>query len=115
MVTIKNFKTISKKNGEQFYALLVQGGVEPVKSDKTGKIYFTARTALVPTTLDESTCQELIGEEFNGTVKKIECEEYDYTMESTGETIKLSHRWQYVDDNLDLVDSHVVKNTSKIK
>ena len=30
MVTIKNYKTITKDDGEKFYALILEGGIEPV-------------------------------------------------------------------------------------
>ena len=115
MVTIKNYKTITKDDGEKFYTLIVQGGVEPTKSENTGRLYFTARTASVPTTFDESTCKSVIGTSFDGQIQKVECESYDYTVESTGEVIMLSHRWEYVDDELAALNEHVVQSTEKIK
>ena len=114
MVTIKNFKTITKSDGEKFYALIVQGGVEPVKSQKTGKMYFTARTSTVPTTFDEKICKSVLGTHFNGEVRKVECKPYEYTIEATGEMLTLSHRWEYVDDDLQLLTDHVVSQTATI-
>lgn len=114
MVTIKDFKTITKSDGEKFYALIVQGGVEPVKSQKTGRMYFTARKSTVPTTFDEKVCKSVLGTRFNGEVKRIECDPYEYTIESTGEVIELSHRWEYVDDDLQLLNDHVVSQTVSI-
>tara|TARA_R110000796_G_scaffold37722_4_gene95169 strand:+ start:35423 stop:35770 length:348 start_codon:yes stop_codon:yes gene_type:complete len=115
MVSIKNFKAITKTNGEMFYALVVQGGVEPTRSENTGRMYFTTRTATVPTTFDEDTCKSIIGTTFNGEIRKIDCEPYDYTIESTGEIVKLSHRWEYVDENLKALNDHVIQKTEKIK
>ncbi|HDZ04672.1 hypothetical protein LCGC14_0354340 [marine sediment metagenome] len=115
MVTIKNYKTITKDDGEKFYALIVQGGVEPVKSNRTGRVYFTTRTATVPTTFDEQTCKEIIGNQFNGEIQKIECEAYDYTVESSGEIIELNHRWEYVDEDLEILNNHVINQTVKIQ
>ena len=97
MVVIKDFKTIKKDNGETFNTLILQGGVEPVKSQKTGRIYFTARTARVPTTFDEATCKGVIGSTFSGEIKKVSCDPYSLVIEDTGEVIDLSHRWEYVD------------------
>tara|TARA_R110000744_G_scaffold311116_3_gene418712 strand:- start:7796 stop:8143 length:348 start_codon:yes stop_codon:yes gene_type:complete len=115
MVTIKDYKTITKGDGEKFYALIVQGGVEPVKSNKTGRVYFTARTATVPTTFDESTCNEILGSQFNGEILKVECDTYNYTIESTGEEIELSHRWEYIDKDLDILNNHVLSQSVKIQ
>ena len=59
MVTIKDYKTITKDDGEKFFALIVEGGIEPVISQRTGRTYFTARTATVPTTFGEETWSSL--------------------------------------------------------
>ena len=115
MVTIKDYKTITKDDGEKFYALIVQGGVEPTKSENTGRLYFTARTATVPTTFDENTCKGILGTSFDGQIKKVDCESYDYTVESTGEELTLSHRREYVDEELQALKDHVVQNTEKIQ
>lgn len=115
MVTIKNYKTIKREDGEQFHALILEGGIEPVLSQKTGRTYFTVRSATVATTFGEETCKSAIGSTFPGVIKKIDCEPYDYTVKDTGEIIELSHRWEYVDDNLQVLRDHVVKDTKKIK
>ena len=115
MVEIKDYKAITKKDGEKFYALVVQGGVEPTKSGNTGRMYFTVRTATVPTTFDEPTCKSVLGTNFDGHIKKVTCEPYEYTVESTGEVIELSHRWEYLDDDLAALNDHVVRKTQKIK
>ena len=81
MVIVKDVKTITKDDGEKFYALVLEGSVEPVRSKKTGRIYFSARKATVPTTLDEKACKSIIGTTFKGDVQKVECEPYAYTIE----------------------------------
>jgi len=115
MVTIKDLKTIKKENGEEFHCLIVEGGVQPVKSKRTGRIYFTARHATVPTTFDLKTCKKVIGTSFDGEVRKVSCDPYSYVIEDTGETIELDYRWEFVDDTLDVLEEHVVKETVKIK
>lgn len=112
MVTIKNYKTIKKEDGTEFYALILEGGIEPVISERTGRTYFTTRSATVPTTFGEETCKSVIGTQFPGVIKKIQCEPYQYTIKDTGETIELSHRWEYVDENLQVLNNHVVKDTN---
>lgn len=115
MVTVKDYKTITNRDGENFYALVVTGGVQPVKSQRTGRIYFTTRTATVPTTFDEETCKKVLGTTFNGEVERVECEPYEYTIEDTGEVIELSHRWEFVDDALEMLEKHLVDKKEKIK
>jgi hypothetical protein len=115
MVIVKDFKTVTKENGEAFSLLIVQGGVEPVKSQRTGRIYFTVRTAKVPTTFDEATCKSVLGTTFDGEIKKVACDPYKFVITETGEEIEMQHRWEYVDENLDLMQAHVVSTTEAIK
>jgi phosphomevalonate kinase len=107
MVTVKEIKKAENSNGEEFYGLIVQSGAIPVKSKKTGKVYFTAKTAFVSTTFDEKTASSLIGMEFEGTIKKVETDPYEYIIEQTGEVIQLSHRWEYVDPALEMEEQLV--------
>ena len=102
MVTVKEVKKAENSMGEEFYGLIVQSGAVAVKSKETGRIYFTAKTAFVSTTFDEETANSMIGQEFEGTIKKVETDPYEYTIEETGEVIQLSHRWEYHDPALDL-------------
>lgn len=114
MVKIKDVKTVTKSNGEEFYCLIVEGGVQPVISDKTGRMYFTTRTATVPTTFDLKTCKNIIGSEFEGEVRKVVCEPYEYVIEDTGEIINLSHRWEFIDEGQKVLQDHLVKETETI-
>jgi hypothetical protein len=92
MVRISNYIKRTTEQGKEFLTLEVQGGVEIVKSQETGKNYMTARKASMSCTFDELTCQSLIGTELPGSVKKVECDAYEYTIKDTGEVITLNHR-----------------------
>lgn len=107
MVTVKEIKKAENSKGEAFYGLIVQSGAMPVKSKKTGRVYITAKTAFVSTTFDEKTASSLIGVEFEGTIRKVETEPYDYKIEATGEIIQLAHRWEYVDPALEMEEQVV--------
>jgi len=109
MVKIVDFKTYQKDDGTEFYALVVQGGIEAVKSKETERTYFTARTVNVPCTFNEATCNALIGTDFPGSIQKIEVEPYDYAIPDTGELITLSHRYQYVSKGAGIVKDNVVE------
>jgi hypothetical protein len=72
----------------------LQGGVEIVQS-ANGSSYLTVRKTSIATTFDEVTAMALIGTELQGSIEKVECEPYEYTIPQTGEVILLSHRWEY--------------------
>lgn len=110
MVTVKEIKRAENSRGEEFYGLIVQSGAIAVKSKKSGKVYFTAKTAFVSTTFDEKTASSLIGMEFEGTIRKVETDPYEYTIEETGEVIELSHRWEYIDPALEM-EEQLVRDT----
>lgn len=109
MVTIIDYKSRRNSDGEDFFVLVVQGGVKPVVSKETGKVYFTISKANVPTTFNESACRQLVGEEIDGFVEKVECEPYEYEVESTGEVIELSHRYEYLTEEQKLMKEQVVE------
>ena len=108
MVRIIDVKTITTETGKAFSMLVVQGGLEPLVSNKTGKIYLTMRKANVPTTFDAITCNSLIGTELPGKVEKMDCEPYEYTVQETGEILTLKHNWQYIDEDLMNAHSQVI-------
>lgn len=109
MVKIVDYKTYQKDDGTEFYALIVQGGLEAVKSKVTGSTYLTANTATVACTFNEVTCQGLVGQELPGSIRKVEVEPYEYTIPDTGEIITLTHRKEYVDEDEATVMDNLVK------
>ena len=95
MVKIIAVKKSVNKEGKEFFSLKIQGGVEAIQSNETGKIYLTARTCYVSTTFDEATAEALIGSELPGIVKRVECDPYEHTVKATGEVLTLCHRYEY--------------------
>lgn len=108
MVKIIDVKTITTEEGKEFNMLVVQGSLEPLLSNKTGKIYFTMRKANISTTFDEATCKSLVGSELPGKVEKVECEPYEYTVKETGEILTLNHNWQYIDEDFINASSQII-------
>jgi uncharacterized protein YchJ len=107
MVRVKEVKKAENSKGEEFFGLIVESGAMSVKSKQTGRVYFTAKTAFVATTFDEQTASSLIGAEFEGSIRKVETEPYEFTIEETGELVELSHRWEYVDPALEMEEQVV--------
>ena len=95
MVTIINYKERQREDGTLFFVLEVQGGIEMIKSAKTGLYYASAKRATVSSTFDEATCNALIGTQIPGAIQKVPCDPYEYTVQESGEIITLSHRNTY--------------------
>jgi hypothetical protein len=95
MVTIVDYEIRSSDGGKEFFVLTVQGGIEMVQSKSTNRFYATARKCGIPSTFDENVCQGLVGTQMAGTIEKVSCEPYEYTIQETGEVIDLAHRWEY--------------------
>lgn len=115
MVTIVDYKHCTNKTtGDEFYGLIVQGGVESVKSKATGRTYLTARTAMVPSTFNQETCKGLVGTKMEGNVIKVETEPYEYTDEDTGEVITLSHTYAYVDEEKEILEENVIQREAVV-
>ena len=98
---VKIIDVLKRQNsaGEDFFLLVLRGGLQIVKSEETNRYYATMKQATMSTTFDENTCKSLIGEEIPGSIVKVEVEPYEYTLPETGEVITLSHRWEYVKES----------------
>ena len=95
MVRIIDYVKRQNNSGEDFFLLVLQGGLQLVRSQETGRFYATMKQATISSTFDEDTCKSLIGEEIPGSIVKVETDPYEYTVQETGEVITLSHRWEY--------------------
>lgn len=95
MVTIIDFQKRKNSKDEEFNVLILQGDLETVISQETGKPYFTARKTSVPCTFDESIAKTLIGKELTGGIRKLECEEYEFNIPGTKKKLKLNYSYVY--------------------
>lgn len=95
MVRIISWKLAQNKDGKDFISIQLQGGVEAIQSQQTGKMYLTTRTAWIASTFDEKTAESLVGSTLPGEIMKIHCEPYDYTIKETGEVVLLTYRFEY--------------------
>jgi len=114
MVTIVGYKTYSREDGSEFYALVVQGGVEAVKSQETGRTYLTARQAKVACTFDGNTCESLIGTTLDGKIKKVQVEPYEYMIPDTGELVTLEHRYEFINEIDHIIEEHVLEEEAVV-
>lgn len=102
MLSIVDYKKRESENGDSFIALIVEGGVEMVQSKTTGKFYATSRKASVPSTFTECAAESLLHTQIAGSIKKVDCEPYEYTIQETNEIIQLSYRYEYVPEDEDV-------------
>jgi hypothetical protein len=105
MVTVKDFAIRQTKDGREFVALVLQGGLSLVQSKITGNFYATVKQCSIPSTFDENTAKSMIGERVPGSVQKKQCETYEWTNKTTGEIISLDYRWAYVPEGATIEDA----------
>ncbi|MGO1728608.1 MAG: hypothetical protein ACTH5N_06750 [Psychroflexus halocasei] len=111
MVTIIDYKaSANKETGEEFFSLIVQGGVETVKSKETGRSYLTARKAYVSSTFNEVTCKGLIGSQIPGQVVKVEADPYEYEIPDSGEVVTLRHQYVFVEEEEAKVKENMIES-----
>lgn len=115
MVSVIDYKERKKDDGESFFVLELQGGIEMVKSKQTGKFYATAKKAFIPSTFDEHTCMNLIGSQMPGQIIKEQCEPYDYVIKETGEEITLHHSWVYAPEDVPAEQQKAPVATEKLE
>ena len=95
-VTIIDYKERQNAKGEKFFVMIVEGDITLVQSKETGNFYATSKKASMTTTFDEESIKRLIGKRLPGSVERVDCEPYEFTVEDTGEVITLSHRYQFI-------------------
>ncbi len=96
MVTVTGYKIKEAKDGREFILLEMSGGLEMVQSQNTGRFYATTRRCAVSATFSEEMAKSFIGTQMPGKIVRLQCDPYEYTVESTGELITLDFRWGYV-------------------
>jgi hypothetical protein len=105
MVTVTDYAVRQTKDGREFIALVLQGGLSLVQSKNTGNFYATVKKCSIPSTFAENIAKEMLGEKIAGSIQKKPCEPYEFTNKETGEVIQLEYRWVYVPEGSTLDDA----------
>lgn len=96
MVTVIDYHVRESKKGDSFTTLSLQGDLEMIKSQTSGKFYATARKASIIATFNEEACKALIGKTLPGSIEKSPVDEpYDYLIPGSKEVIKLDYTYEY--------------------
>ncbi|MCX6199801.1 MAG: hypothetical protein NTY88_11370 [Bacteroidetes bacterium] len=98
MVTVTGVESRKNSKGEAFAVLILQGDLQIVTSQTTGKPYATVHKISVPCTFDEKVAEAMVGKKLPGEIQKVECEPYDYANRTTGEVMTLTHSYIYNPD-----------------
>jgi hypothetical protein len=98
MVTVVGFNLRTQKEGEkkQYITLELEGDIEMIQSQNTGRHYATVRRCVVSSTFDALTAERMVGKQMTGTIERVPCDTYDFTVPESGEVIALGYRWDYV-------------------
>ena len=96
MVTVTNYQARTSTEGKNYFNLELQSDdLEFVVSKTTGRHYATVRKCWMSSTLNEILCQKMVGKSMQGSIIKVECEPYEFTIQETGEVITRHHRYDY--------------------
>lgn len=94
MVTVKDYHVREGERGS-YVSLELMGDIELVQSTNTGRYYATARRCFISSTFNEHVAKMMVGKQIGGTIQRVPCEPYQYTVPETGEVITIGYRWDY--------------------
>lgn len=96
MVTVTAFQDRTSQDGKPYYALeLTSDELDLVISQQTGRYYATQFKCWMSSTFTEQVCKAMLGKKIRGSIVKIECEPYEFTVPETGEVITRNHRYEF--------------------
>lgn len=95
MVKVINAHLREGANGS-FVSLELQGDLELVQSQTTGRFYATARRCFISSTFDINVAKQFVGKTIKGSIIRVETDPYDYTVPETGEVITLAHNYDFL-------------------
>jgi hypothetical protein len=96
MITVVDYAKRQRTDGKEFIALILQGGLEMIKSKVSNQYYATVRKCSISSTFDEPTAKMMVGEKIPGSIQKLTCDPYQYVVKETGEILNLDFRWAYL-------------------
>jgi hypothetical protein len=95
----------------QFVSLELMGDIELVQSQNTGRFYATAKRCFINSTFNLETAKELVGQQLPGSISRVACDPYLFSLPEGGQTITLSHTYAYVPEVHNAVE--ITESSSK--
>jgi hypothetical protein len=103
-----------RQSGKGSFVLFeILGEIELLQSQKTGRFYATARRCMISTTFDAATANSFVGQSLPGSIGRVECEPYTYTVPESGEEVELAHKWDYVPEEKPLKSTNLAGHLSQ--
>jgi len=96
--TVISVHETENQEGETFVSLTLQGGITMIQSKSSGRFYATSKRTRIASTFDLETAKQLVGEKIPGSIEKVPCEPYSYTIPDTNETVTLDFTYQFVSE-----------------
>lgn len=111
MVTVKQYHVRKSDDGSEYISLELTGDVCFVQSQNTGRFYAAAKRCFMFAALDEPTALSLVGSKMPGSIERVACDPYEYTIESTGEVLSLAYSYVYKPDGIETAEASVAQKT----
>tara|TARA_R110000737_G_scaffold311338_1_gene320283 strand:+ start:704 stop:1093 length:390 start_codon:yes stop_codon:yes gene_type:complete len=109
MVTVIDAIEIANSEGDTFVSLILQGGITMIQSKSSGKFYATTKRTRIASTFALEDAKHMIGEKIPGSIEKVSCEPYEYSVPNSDEVVTLDFTYQFVSEGSN-IKSPVVTN-----
>lgn len=112
MLVVSGFKQTENKEGKPFCQLILQGELELIQSKVSKRFYASAKICTIASSFSPEICSSLIGRTIPGSIKKVECPEYEYKIPGSTEILTLNYRWDYVPEDREMEEQVFEKKSS---
>lgn len=113
MVKITSYQ-LRKSEGREFFALILESGIEIVKSSN-GKFYASTKKVSIPCPFSEETCKALLGEQMKGSIRSVQCDPYSFIVPETGEELIRDTHYEYFPEEIALDFAEDLEKSSNLK
>jgi hypothetical protein len=97
MLTVTSYANrTSTLDGSQFFSVELTSDDPEIVFSQNGRYYLTAKKCFMSSTFPEPVCKAMIGKQLPGSITKVECEPYEFTIPETGEVISRTHRYEFL-------------------
>ncbi len=104
MVIVKDFH-LRQGDKTSYVSLELEGDLELIQSQNTGRFYATTRRCFIYSTFDEDTAARMVGSEIPGSIVRVPCDVHEYTVPETNEVLQLNFRWDYIPEEISEIKS----------
>ncbi|HNT22335.1 MAG TPA: hypothetical protein PKL70_17995 [Saprospiraceae bacterium] len=114
MVTVSGYAVRQNQEGESFVVLILQGDMELIQSQKTGRFFATAKKCTISSTFSEQMAPSQVGKQLPGKILREECDPYDFVIPDTGELVELGNRWTYDPDSPESIMAVMISKNGRL-